>query len=101
MGTLVRRCLLVSALNGKDSPPNQSEVRQGKRGAQLLPNCPRPGVAQWLLGQRQPRRPSWGRRATGEPGEMDRKRGRVWMGKRTVGCSPGLRDHGIKSQVVY
>lgn len=53
---------MVLSLCRKASPPKWSEERQGSPETQPCPNCPRPGVTQWLLGRRQPRRPSWGRR---------------------------------------
>lgn len=44
-------------------------------GPSFSPTVQDLGVTQWLLGQWQPARPSWGRRAAGGPGEMDGKRG--------------------------
>ena len=58
--------------NGKDSPPMQVEERQGRLRTKLCPSWLRSGVTQWHLGQQQPRRPSWARRATEGSGEMDR-----------------------------
>lgn len=44
-------------------------------GPSFSPTVQDLGVTQWLLGQWQPGRPSWGRRAAGGPREMDGKRG--------------------------
>lgn len=41
-----------------------------------------------------------GKEDTAGPAGMDRKRGRVWVGRRTRGRSPGLRGRTIKSQVL-
>lgn len=88
-------------MNQKDSPSKEGEERQEGLETQLCPKCLRPGVTQWLLEVRQPRRPSRDRRARAGPREIDRKRGQVWMGRRTMGCGPGFGAHRIGSQVAY
>lgn len=90
---------LVLPLNQQDSHPKKIEEIQGRLETQLHPKSPIAGVPQWHLGQWPPRRPSWGRRATGASRDMDRKTRRACTRRRTVGCSPGFRGHGIKSQV--
>lgn len=94
METLVRPCPLLSSLYRKDSPPKWREALRPS----IVPITQALGSLNGSLGSSSPGGLP-GKEDTAGPAEMDRKRGRVWVGRRTMGCSAGLRGHTVKSQV--